>query len=83
MLHIFRRRVSRSVAGIVNTRATSSQATPRGLNAVLQKNSDDVVITFAKRTALGRARKGQLKDIPVDEMLTAMLKVTIPLIVVG
>ncbi|KDQ30764.1 hypothetical protein PLEOSDRAFT_1062741 [Pleurotus ostreatus PC15] len=76
MLHIFRRRISRSVAGIVNTRAASSQVNPSGLNAVLQKNPDDVVITFAKRTALGRARKGQLKDIPVDEMLTAMLKAT-------
>lgn len=87
MLHIFRRRISSSVVGVVNsglnTRAASSQASPRGLDAVLQKNPDDVVITFAKRTALGRARKGQFKDIPVDEMLTAMLKVTFPQLIMG
>jgi acetyl-CoA acyltransferase 1 len=47
----------------------------RGLSAVLQKNPDDVVITFAKRTAMGRNRKGQLKDVPVDEMMQALFKV--------
>ncbi|KAJ8596916.1 3-ketoacyl-CoA thiolase [Rhizopogon salebrosus TDB-379] len=48
----------------------------RGLSAVLQKNPDDVVITFAKRTAMGRNRKGQLKDVPVDEMMQALFKAT-------
>lgn len=47
----------------------------KGISAVLQKNPDDVVITFAKRTAMGRNRKGQFKDIPVDEMMQALLKV--------
>lgn len=47
----------------------------RGLAAVLQKNPDDVVITFAKRTAMGRYRKGQFKDTPVDEMMQALFKV--------
>lgn len=47
----------------------------RGRNAILEKRSDDVVITFAKRTAMGRARKGQLKDVPVDELMHAMFKV--------
>jgi acetyl-CoA acyltransferase 1 len=55
-------------------RSASSRA-PRGLSAILQKNPDDVVITFAKRTAVGRAKKGQLKDTPVDEMLHALLLV--------
>ena len=36
---------------------------------------DDVVITFAKRTAVGRAKKGQFKDTPVDELLHALFKV--------
>ncbi|KAG6813260.1 hypothetical protein H0H92_012674 [Tricholoma furcatifolium] len=58
-------------------RAASTQAAPRGLAAVLQKNPDDVVITFAKRTPIGRAKKGQFKDTPVDEMLHALFKATL------
>ncbi|GLB36187.1 putative thiolase family protein [Lyophyllum shimeji] len=58
-------------------RAASSQAVPGGLAAILQKNPDDVVITFAKRTAMGKAKKGQLKDTPVDEMLLALFKATL------
>ncbi|KIK71046.1 hypothetical protein GYMLUDRAFT_148531 [Collybiopsis luxurians FD-317 M1] len=54
----------------------STQA-PRGLAAVLEKRPDDVVITFAKRTAVGRAKKGQLKDTPIDEMLYHLFKETI------
>lgn len=42
---------------------------------IMEKKPNDVVITFAKRTAIGRAKKGQLKDIPVDEMMYALLKV--------
>ncbi|KAJ3909825.1 3-ketoacyl-CoA thiolase [Lentinula edodes] len=57
-------------------RAMSTQV-PRGLAAVLEKKPDDVVITFAKRTATGRAKKGQLKDVPVDEMLYHLFKATI------
>ncbi|TFK77062.1 3-ketoacyl-CoA thiolase [Pluteus cervinus] len=59
-------------------RAASTRATgPKGLSALLQKNPDDVVITFAKRTAMGKAKKGQLKDVPVDELLHALLKATL------
>ena len=54
---------------------SASSRVPKGLPAILQKNPDDVVITFAKRTAVGRAKKGQLKDTPVDEMLHALLLV--------
>ena len=56
------------------TRAASTTA--RGLTAVLQKNPDDVVITFAKRTAMGKVLKGQLKDTPVDELLQALFRVS-------
>ncbi|KAJ3787960.1 Thiolase, N-terminal domain-containing protein [Lentinula aff. detonsa] len=59
-----------------SVRAMSTQV-PRGLAALLEKKPDDVVITFAKRTATGRAKKGQLKDVPVDEMLYHLFKATI------
>ncbi|KAJ3548816.1 hypothetical protein NM688_g5247 [Phlebia brevispora] len=49
----------------------------RGLAAALEQRADDVVITFAKRTAMGRAKKGQLKDTPVDELLHALFKATL------
>ena len=44
-------------------------------NSILTKNPDDVVVTFAMRTAMGRAKKGQLKDTPVDELLAGLFKV--------
>lgn len=44
---------------------------------LLQKKDDDVVLTFAKRSAMGRAKKGQLKDVPVDELLYALFKVLV------
>lgn len=56
----------------VLTRAINSNAR---LHNILEKKPDDVVITFAKRTAVGRAKKGQLKDTPVDELLHALFKV--------
>lgn len=62
------------------SRAASSATRPRGLAAILEKHPDDVVITFAKRTAVGRAKKGQLKDTPVDEMLHALFKVPLSLL---
>ncbi|KIK06956.1 hypothetical protein K443DRAFT_673845 [Laccaria amethystina LaAM-08-1] len=58
-------------------RAASTQAKPRGLHDILEKRSDDVVITFAKRTAVGRAKKGQLNNTPVDELLHALFKATL------
>jgi acetyl-CoA acyltransferase 1 len=48
---------------------------PKGLSQILEKREDDVVITFAKRTAMGRKGKGQLAQYPVDEILRALLKV--------
>ncbi|THV04914.1 3-ketoacyl-CoA thiolase [Dendrothele bispora CBS 962.96] len=59
------------------TRRAMSTKVPRGLSAILQKNPDDVVITFAKRTPVGRAKKGQLKDYPVDELMHALFKETL------
>ncbi|KAL0951143.1 hypothetical protein HGRIS_007878 [Hohenbuehelia grisea] len=57
--------------------ASTSTRPPRSIEGILQKNPDDVVFTFAKRTALGRAKKGQFKDTPVDEILSALLKATL------
>ncbi|KAK7064198.1 40S ribosomal protein S3-1 [Favolaschia claudopus] len=61
---------------IVNCPASSTKA-PHGLSAILQKNPDDVVITFAQRSAIGRMKKGQLKDTAVDELLHALFKATL------
>ncbi|KLJ05736.1 acetyl-CoA acyltransferase [Blastomyces silverae] len=41
--------------------------------ALLAKNPDDIVITFATRTALTKARKGALKDTHLDDLLIALL----------
>lgn len=56
-------------------RSASSQA--RGRQGILQKKPDDIVITFAQRTAVGKVRKGQFKDSPVDEILLALFKATL------
>jgi len=40
----------------------------------LEKRPDDVVITYAKRTPIGRAWKGQFKDVSVDDLLNALFK---------
>jgi hypothetical protein len=48
----------------------------RGISSTaFQQKSNDVVVTFAKRTAIGKAKKGQFKDVPVDKMLHALFKV--------
>ena len=44
-------------------------------NRLIDKKPDDVVITFAMRTPLGRANKGQLKVTMVDELLRVLFKV--------
>lgn len=59
--------------------AASSYAARRyahsaAVDRLLEKKPDDVVIVFAKRSAMGRAKKGQLANTSVDEMLQAMFK---------
>lgn len=41
------------------------------------KNDNDIVIVSALRTALGRAKKGGLKDTYVEDMLATVLKATV------
>ena len=55
--------------------ATAAHTPPRGLPDILEKRPGDVVITFAKRTAMGRAKKGQLNDVPVDKLLHSLFGV--------
>ena len=55
-------------------RAASTLGSGRRVQ-LLQKKHDDIVITFVKRTVMGRAKKGQLKDVPVDELLYSLFKV--------
>lgn len=68
-------RTSSTYPSLLTRAASTSSRLPRGLSEVLEKRPDDVVITFAKRTAIGRAKKGQFKDTPPDEILYALLKV--------
>lgn len=64
---------------------------PSAKSKLLEKNADDIVsemrplcnfsadvfqvITYAARTPLTKARKGGLKDTPVDDLLIALLTV--------
>jgi len=45
-----------------------------GLDAITQKNPDDVVITLAIRTPLTKGRKGGFKDTTVDGIIVKLLK---------
>ncbi|KAK5121691.1 hypothetical protein LTR85_004863 [Meristemomyces frigidus] len=53
-----------------------SQLTPgqKPLDKITQKNPDDVVITLAIRTPLCKARKGGLKDTPLDGLVFKILE---------
>ncbi|KAI0932244.1 hypothetical protein AcW1_000581 [Taiwanofungus camphoratus] len=70
---MLRKLAQRGSVPLVRSMATQA----RGLPAILEKRPDDVVITFAKRTAMGRAKKGQLKDTPVDALMHALFKATL------
>ncbi|KAF8642007.1 hypothetical protein AX16_009729 [Volvariella volvacea WC 439] len=50
---------------------------PRGLAALEEKRSDDVVITTAIRSPLCKAKKGGFKDARTDELLLEIFKHTI------
>ena len=80
---MFARRALRLTPPATFTLTRAASTSSRGLSAILEKKADDVVVTFAKRTAMGRARKGQLKDTPVDELLHALFKVGVALLVLG
>ncbi|KAI9741486.1 MAG: hypothetical protein M1818_004292 [Claussenomyces sp. TS43310] len=45
-----------------------------GLSAITSKNADDIVITLAIRTPLGRAYKGGFKDTELEYLVKALLE---------
>ena len=55
--------------------ASISRTPPRGMSEILEKRPEDVIITFARRTAMSRAKKGQLKDVSVDKFLHSLFRV--------
>lgn len=57
--------------------ATAARTPQRGLPEILEKRPEDVVITFAKRTAMSRAKKGQLNNVPVDKLLHSLFRATL------
>lgn len=59
------------LTSLANQLLPSGKASSR--EAILSKHADDVVITFARRTPLTKARKGGLKDTPVDDLCIALL----------
>ncbi|KDQ07866.1 hypothetical protein BOTBODRAFT_38423 [Botryobasidium botryosum FD-172 SS1] len=72
MVFLLKRVATRLPRATGNLRAASTQA--KGLQSILEKRDDDVVITLAMRTAMGRAKKGQFKDTPVDELLAGLFQ---------
>lgn len=67
--------LARRLQAIAPILARSASTQSSAVHALLKKNPSDVVITFAMRTPLGKAKKGQLKDVPVDALLSGLLKV--------
>ncbi|KAJ7600909.1 thiolase-like protein [Mycena floridula] len=55
----------------------SASTLPQGYASVVRKDPNDVVFTFAKRTALGQFQNGQLSDVSVEELLHALFKATL------
>ena len=60
-----------ALAGQVSSTSTTTHSP--GLQKILEKNPDDIVITCATRTPLTKARKGGLKDTPTEELLLHVL----------
>ncbi|PVH81180.1 thiolase [Cadophora sp. DSE1049] len=58
-----------SVLGHLNPLSAESS----GKAKLLQKNPDDIVITYAARTPLTKAKKGGLKDTQIDDLLISLL----------
>ncbi|KAH6712014.1 putative peroxisomal 3-ketoacyl-CoA thiolase [Leptodontidium sp. MPI-SDFR-AT-0119] len=58
-----------SVLGHLNPSSSESS----GKAKLLQKNADDIVITYAGRTPLTKAKKGGLKDTQIDDLLISLL----------
>ncbi|KAH7106779.1 3-ketoacyl-CoA thiolase [Auriculariales sp. MPI-PUGE-AT-0066] len=55
----------------------TSDSSHSGKEALFAKNPQDVVITFARRTPLTKAKKGGFKDTRSDELLVSMLRAVV------
>ncbi|GAA6005306.1 hypothetical protein JCM11491_002652 [Sporobolomyces phaffii] len=64
------------MSGLISSAVDSIRGT--GKSKLLRKSPDDVVVTFARRTPLQRARKGQYKDMSVQELLLEYFRKSIP-----
>ncbi|KAJ9121700.1 hypothetical protein QFC22_002320 [Naganishia vaughanmartiniae] len=64
---------------LVKSRGFATSSIRHSLDKLRQKNRDDVVITFAKRTALTRAKKGGFRDTTSDQLLYSFLSTAMPL----
>ncbi|GHJ87650.1 hypothetical protein NliqN6_4052 [Naganishia liquefaciens] len=58
----------------IRARGLATSSVRQSLESIRQKNRDDVVITFAKRTALTRAKKGAFRDTSSDTLLYSLLQ---------
>jgi len=75
MLRVTATSLSRRTTASVLARGFASSSRVDALpESVLRKSPEDVVVTWVKRTALTKAKKGGFKDTSSDTLLTAMLK---------
>jgi acetyl-CoA acyltransferase 1 len=56
---------------------TVSRHLAAGASKTGTKSPDDVVVVWAKRTAIGRARKGSFRDTTPDTLLAAVLEAAV------
>lgn len=59
--------------GMLSSQLSGAAPSQSARDRLLAKSPDDIVITTAVRTPLTKARKGGLKDTPVDELLISLL----------
>ncbi|GAA5934183.1 thiolase family protein [Sporobolomyces koalae] len=64
------------MSGLISSAVDSIRGT--GKSKLLRKSPDDIVVTYARRTPLQRARKGQYRDMSVQELLLEYLRKSIP-----
>lgn len=57
--------------------ASQVQPARTGKAAILAKNPDDIVITYAARTPLTKARKGAFKDTQLEDLMIPLLQAVI------
>lgn len=64
-------------AQLAGARTFSSSASVRSVESLKAQHADDVVVTYLKRTALTKAKKGAWKDTSSDALLYKALRATV------